>query len=206
MTFATIALSLLIVLSEYAGHASVIDGDTIEIAGQRIRLHGIDAPESAQHCLDADLRIFRCGQDAANALDHMINDRLVRCEQLGRDRYNRIIARCFLGELDLNEAMVRSGHALAYRRYSSDYVGAEAEARSSGAGMWRGDFVSPWDWRRGERLTPSRLRATAPEEDRDCSDFTSWEEAQAFFEQSGPGDPHGLDRDGNGIACQSLRS
>ncbi len=91
----TIALCLLAtpVLADVAGVATVIDGDTIEVHGQRIRLHGIDAPESRQLC-HLDGKPWQCGKDAANALADKIARRPVTCEDLGRDRHKRIIARC----------------------------------------------------------------------------------------------------------------
>ncbi len=91
----TIVLCLLATpaLADVAGTASVIDGDTIEVHGQRTRLHGIDAPESRQLCR-LDGAPWQCGKDAANALADKINRRPVMCEDLGRDRYKRIIARC----------------------------------------------------------------------------------------------------------------
>ena len=80
-------------LADVAGVASVIDGDTIEVHGQRVRLHGIDAPESRQLCR-LDGKPWQCGKDAANALADKIARRPVTCEDLGRDRYKRVIARC----------------------------------------------------------------------------------------------------------------
>lgn len=129
------------------GQASVIDGDTISVRGQRLRLHGIDAFESRQRCGEG--KGWPCGQRAAFALEEMIGGRNVECEALDIDRYKRIIGRCFVGGTDLNAAMVRAGWALAYRRYSMDYVEAEAAARSEGVGGWSGAFVEPWEWRRG---------------------------------------------------------
>ncbi len=105
---------------EIAGAASVIDGDTIEIHGQRIRLHGIDAPESSQTCLDAGGRTWRCGQQAALALQDLIGRRTVTCDERDVDRYGRIVGRCLVGTLDINEWLVAQGLALAYRRYSRD--------------------------------------------------------------------------------------
>ncbi len=89
-------------LGDVAGVASVIDGDTIEVHGQRIRLHGIDAPESRQLCL-SDGKPWRCGKDAANALADKIARRPVTCEDLGRDRYKRIIGRCTVAGEDMGE-------------------------------------------------------------------------------------------------------
>lgn len=191
------------------GTASVLDGDTVEIHGQRIRFHGIDAPESGQSCRDARGQSYRCGQRSALFLSDMIGRGTVRCEISGEDRYERLIGVCYAGGRDLNAAMVEEGHALAYRRYSLDYADEENTARTSRAGMWQGAFVEPWDWRRGERLggnpAPSSGSASRSGPDKDCGDFMTWREAQAFFETAGPGDPHRLDGDRDGIACEALR-
>ncbi|MEZ5936835.1 MAG: thermonuclease family protein [Hyphomonadaceae bacterium] len=142
-----------------SGTASVIDADTIEIHGERIRFDGIDAPESGQRCKDASGALYRCGQQAANALDTLIGDNQVSCRPKGRDRYDRMLAQCFVRGQDINRWLVARGHALAYRQYSMEYVPYEITARDEKAGMWAGDFVAPWDWRRGARLkgeTPTR--------------------------------------------------
>jgi endonuclease YncB( thermonuclease family) len=129
------------------GTASVIDGDTIEIHGQRIRLHGIDAPESQQECTRSDGVTWRCGQQAALALSDRIGRSTVRCDPRDRDRYGRIIAICFKDTEDLNRWMVASGWAVAYRKYSLDYVADEERAHADKVGIWSGTFVMPWDWR-----------------------------------------------------------
>jgi endonuclease YncB( thermonuclease family) len=133
---------------EIADVASVIDADTIEIHGQRIRLHGIDAPEGGQTCLDAAGRNWRCGQGAALALQDLIGRRTVACDERDVDRYGRIVGRCLVDDLDINEWLVAQGLALAYRRYSLDYVAAEDQARAAGSRMWAGTFEPPWEWRR----------------------------------------------------------
>ena len=133
------------------GHVSVIDGDTLEIHGTRIRLHGIDAPESGQLCT-AQGGTFRCGQHAALALADRIGSRTATCEPKDRDRYNRVVAVCRSGGEDLNAWMVAHGWALAYRQYSSDYIREEDSASAAKIGIWQGDFVAPWDWRRGKRV------------------------------------------------------
>lgn len=136
---------------EIVGVASVIDGDTLEIRGQRIRLYGVDAPESRQLC-DKVERQYRCGQAAALALADKIGQATVRCDQRDIDRYRRIVAICRVGAVDLNAWIVRQGWAVAYREYASDYVDEEIAAQSEKLGIWAGRFVIPSDWRRGVRV------------------------------------------------------
>ncbi len=133
------------------GTASVIDGDTLDIQGRRIRLHGIDAPESAQLCQDATSRDWRCGQQAALALSDRIARRPVACEVKDTDRYGRSVAACSVGGESINAWMVSQGWAMAYRQYSKDYVDAEATARAARVGIWSGSFQPPWDWRKDKR-------------------------------------------------------
>jgi len=133
------------------GVANVIDGDTIKIHDQRIRLHGIDAPESSQECHRRDGAAWGCGRQAALALRELIGQRPVTCVRQYADRYGRIVGVCSMGGNDINAWLVANGWAVAYRRYSSDYVGAETVARVSGLGIWSGEFVMPWEWRREKR-------------------------------------------------------
>jgi endonuclease YncB( thermonuclease family) len=137
--------------ADISGRATIIDGDTIEIRGERIRLDAIDAPESNQTC-EANGQPWRCGQQAALALADKIGAANVTCADRGTDRFDRTLAICYLAELDLNGWMVGEGWALAYRYYSTEYVPQEDAARAAGNGTWRGRFVPPWDWRRGVRL------------------------------------------------------
>jgi len=129
------------------GTASIIDGDTIEVHGTRIRLHGIDAPESSQECNRADGTNWRCGQQAALALSDRIGRSTVRCDPRDRDRYGRVVAVCFKGAEDLNRWMVANGWAVAYRKYALDYEADEDRAHLAKVGVWSGNFQMPWDWR-----------------------------------------------------------
>ena len=142
------------------GRATVTDGDTIRIGAVRVRLHGIDAPESGQHCEDGGGKLYPCAGRSANALAEKIGRGTVACREEDVDRYGRTVATCRLaatGE-DLNAFMVASGWALAYRRYSAAYVEEEAAAKGAGRGLWQGRFVAPWDHRGGVRLERSAPR------------------------------------------------
>ena len=128
------------------GRASVVDGDTIEIAGKRIRLYGIDAPESWQVCRDGKGKPYRCGAEAAAALaDFLAASRPTACSAETRDRYGRVVAICRRADgANVSTWMVRQGWAVDFRKYSRGaFAGAEIDARAEGLGLWRGDFDEP---------------------------------------------------------------
>lgn len=158
------------------GVASVIDGDTIEIHGQRIRLFGIDAQESGQKCQKAGIQ-YLCGKEAAFALADQIGSQVVRCEQEDIDRYKRVVATCSAGGIDLNQWMVARGLALAYRRYSVRYVADEDKARAARLGIWGGEFQAPWDYRHrrsGRPASPSAgMQPVAPESEQQAGQAPS---------------------------------
>lgn len=135
-----------------SGAASVIDADTLDIHGLRIRLVGIDAPESGQKCRDPSGALYRCGSAAANALDQWINRNPVTCVSEGKDRYQRALGLCAVRGESVQQWLVTNGHAVAYRAYSMDFVPAEEKARAAKAGIWAGEFVMPDQWRKGVRL------------------------------------------------------
>lgn len=129
------------------GQARVIDGDTIVVAGERVRLHGIDAPELDQ-TFWCQGRQLACGAMALAALEALVAGVELRCQAVERDRHGRLVAKCFSPNgIDIGRRLVSAGWALAYRRYSLDYVDAEIAARKARRGMWRGQFVKPWVWR-----------------------------------------------------------
>ncbi|MDX6807126.1 thermonuclease family protein [Terrihabitans rhizophilus] len=145
--------------ADIVGRASTVDGDTIEIHGQRIRLWGVDAPEAGQSCAGlqdrnhAVQRSWRCGKAAADTLDDMLaSARPTSCEAVDTDRYGRTVARCAAGGRDVARMMVEKGLAVDYPQYSKGaYADAEREAKAARRGMWAGTFVMPWDWRKGAR-------------------------------------------------------
>jgi len=137
------------------GPATVTDGDTIKINNTRVRLHGIDAPEAKQTCEMPD-KTIPCGTIATDTLRSLIKGHTVTCKRTDTDRYGRVIAICRANGHDIGQSMVHAGWAVAYRRYSKDYVADENDARAAKRGMWRGRFVMPWEWRRGVRLSSGK--------------------------------------------------
>lgn len=131
------------------GRASVIDGDTIDISGERIRFNGVDALESWQRCT-AGGKEYRCGKEASFALDEWLaKSRPTRCEFVERDRYGRMVANCFRADgVSVADWLVRNGWALDWPRYSDgEFADAQAEARREGRGIWRGAFEQPCEVR-----------------------------------------------------------
>lgn len=147
--------------ADVAGVATVRDADSLEIHGRQIRLYGVDAPEGRQLC-ERGRAAWRCGAEAARALAGRLGRRSVTCQERDRDRYGRTVAVCRLGDDDLGAWLVREGWALAYRRYTSDYVDEEAAARTARRGIWGGTFLPPWDWRQRERARVSTSPAPPP--------------------------------------------
>ena len=137
--------------SVYHGVPTITDGDTLKIGDARIRLFGIDAPEREQRCKNAERTKYRCGETATSALREKISGKAVRCEEKDVDRYGRTVAVCFKGDIDLNGWMVSAGYALAYRRYSESYIDEEERAKIAKRGIWAGEFVPPWKWRKNRR-------------------------------------------------------
>lgn len=138
------------------GRARVIDGDTLAVAGERIRLNGIDAPETRQTCT-RNGHPWACGKAATQAMRELVGQRAVRCKVSGRDKYGRAIAACFADGRDLQQQLIRQGLALAYRKYSTRYVPDEDAARAEGRGLWSGEFAAPWNWRKQNRNRQARI-------------------------------------------------
>jgi len=147
MTFGRILFAAACLLSfpafadDLIGRASIIDGDTLEIHGTRIRFWGIDAPESNQLCRDDDSNQYRCGAKAANGLDAFIARRPVDCSPVSLDQYRPTVALCWLYGVDVAEWLVRNGLVLDWPMYSKrKYDAAQREAERAGAGNVGGEL------------------------------------------------------------------
>ena len=142
--------------ADIIGIPKITDGDTIVINDTRIRFTGSDAPESyffgkTQTCLDEDGKEWECGKAATKKLEQLINNQIVRCTDEGQDRYGRTLGICYVGDMDLQAEMVKSGMAVAYLRYSDRYEQEQNYAKKVKAGMWAGEFLEPETWRRENR-------------------------------------------------------
>jgi len=135
------------------GTARVVDGDTIEMSGQTLRLIGIDAPELAQPC-ERDGKPWACGDWSRDALRTRLSGRDLSCSGTDQDRYGRWLVTCRLGGRDLGQVLVRDGVAFAYRRYSAIYVPDEAKAQQERRGLWEGSTETPEDFRRSDSAVP----------------------------------------------------
>ena len=136
--------------------ARIIDADTLTLCEERVRLVGIDAPETwpdQQLCLNADGMCYPCGQDATDAFKEKIGaDNRVSCYlEPELDRYGRALGVCFSSDgTDLNGWLVANGHAVA--SFSDTYMPHEEIAIAEQKGVWAGEFIDPSEWRRGARL------------------------------------------------------
>ena len=144
---ASFLLNSIATAAEIRGVPRILDGDTVEIAEQRIRIFGIDAPETEQLCLDAAAQRSSCGVSARNALSSLGAGQPWSCTTVDLDQYGRLVARCQVTGQDVGRWMVAQGWALAFIRYSSAYVDDERASRSARRGLWGGAFIAPWDWR-----------------------------------------------------------
>lgn len=133
--------------ADLSGVPRVVDGDTLVIGATKIRLEGIDAPETDQVCLNANGARWTCGIDARDQLAAHIAGQVISCSSNGTDPYERTLAICLLVGEDLNAWMVHQGWALAYVQYSSAYRKVEQDARANQRGLRQGAFIAPWDWR-----------------------------------------------------------
>ena len=144
---------------EIYGIPKIIDGDTVHIKSKKIRLEGIDAPEMRQQCQKTYLQIsaivgfnfkknYSCGIVSKKRLINKIYKSNINCISSGQDRYKRYLATCYKDKINLNKWMVRNGLAVAYKRYSKDYLRDEVYAKENKLGIWTGSFERPEKWRK----------------------------------------------------------
>ena len=138
-------------LPDETGTFTAVDGDSLRKDGKDYRLHAIDAPELFQTCWKADGSEYNCGREARDALRSLMRGGSVTCQILDTDRYGRSVSECRAGDVNLNDAMVRAGWAVAYTRHGQDHAAAQDEARSAGRGIWQGRFQAPEAWRNANR-------------------------------------------------------
>ena len=145
--------------TEIYGIPKIIDGDTVHINNKKIRLEGIDAPEIKQQCKKPFIKIsaligfqfsksYPCGVKSKKKLIDKIDNSKIKCITSSKDRYKRYLATCYKEKINLNKWMVRNGHAVAYKRYSKDYVRDEEFAKENKIGLWEGSFTMPEKWRK----------------------------------------------------------
>ena len=125
----------------------IVDGDTIFLKNEKIRFSGIDTPEIKQTC-NKNNETIKCGIQAKELLINKIGNNKVKCVKNGIDKYNRILAECFVNNQSLSKYLVREGYAFAYRKYSTKYIPDEDYAKKNKKGMWAMTFEYPWDYRR----------------------------------------------------------
>lgn len=153
--FRSIALILCLTspaLADVEGRVRVIDGDTLDVSGTRVRLHGIDAPETEQTCEDAQGRVWPCGAFVSEEVARRYQSARARCEEVEQDRYGRSVAKCYVDGRDIGEALVSDGWARAYREYSMDYDLAEKSAQVLGLGLWASSMQEPSAYRADQRV------------------------------------------------------
>lgn len=131
-----------------AGAGRPVDGDSLYVGSQEVRLQGIDAPEGRQTC-QRDGRAWACGEAARSHLRSMIANNTVECRVTGRDRHGRLLAYCSAAGRDLNGGMVASGMAVAY----GGFVREEGLAKAAKKGLWGSQFERPRAWRDERRAS-----------------------------------------------------
>jgi endonuclease YncB( thermonuclease family) len=143
--------------ADLSGTIRVVDGDSLVVGGERVRLEGIDAPEMGQTCERLKLT-YNCGQEARDLMVMLVSDGSVHCQVNQRDIYRRWLGQCFgrdpiTGDaIDLNLQMVGRGYAVVYHGHGTPaLLQAEREAKAAHRGIWAGHFDYPWDWRKNHK-------------------------------------------------------
>lgn len=155
----TFALSNFLNGKEISGIPKIVDGDTLHIKNYKIRFESIDAPEIKQKCKKDYFKIsyiigftlkknYSCGIISKKNLEKKVKNSEIKCILSSKDKYKRYLGTCYKGSLNLNKWMVRNGFAVAYKRYSKQYLNDENFAKVNKLGMWKGTFLRPEKWRK----------------------------------------------------------
>jgi len=206
-----------------SGPARAVDGDTLEIAGQRFRLQGIDAPELSQTCMRAGAT-WPCGKEAAERLEQLITGKSVTCEQEAIDAYGRVIGVCRVGPLDLGQLLIDAGMAVTLPNAQETYKESEVLRREHKVGIWAATFDLPSAYRAANpQQFPQAQRTNSSQQQRSNSNrndssapryrstvlFRHCGEARAAgaapIYRGQPGYRPEMDSDGDGIACEPYR-
>lgn len=163
------------------GRVRVIDADTFDVGGRRVRLFGVDAPELAQTCRTRAGKAWACGQWSSDQMRRRFGGKRAQCRVMDVDRYDRLVARCVVDRQDVAEVLVREGWGFAYAAYSADYIDLEKRAAVDNRGLWAGQWQRPDAYRRARReqadrnvqprprlLRPGREQAQAAQPDGGC--------------------------------------
>lgn len=146
----------------FFGVVRVIDGDTFDVGTTRVRLYGIDAVETNQTCRTEQGVEWACGQWVNETVRASVQGETATCTALGTDRYGRVLATCSVAGSDLGATLVSEGLAMAYRKYSSDYIALEEISAAKERGLWAMDVQSPQAFRITQAASKSTKPASAP--------------------------------------------
>ncbi|WP_263588083.1 thermonuclease family protein [Sphingopyxis sp. GC21] len=199
---------------DISGSGRAMDGDSLSMAGIAIRLHGVDAPELNQTCA-REGQSWACGKESSAKLAQLVSGAELRCEQRDVDDYARIVAICTARQVDLGQAMVEAGLAVALPHFSDRYLSAEARAKALRLGIWASEFQQPADYRaanpRAHRPKPQASAVRRPTASsapsgvyyRNCN--AAWAAGAAPLYRGQPGYRPEMDGDGDGVACEPFR-
>lgn len=198
-----------------SGPAVAIDGDTLDMSGEHIRLFGIDAPEGQQAC-QRDNQTWNCGQEAKRLLSEMVAGKVVECEPIDRDAYSRTVARYYVGERELGAVLVLKGLAVTLSNGAETYSVEEATSKRFKLGLWGSVFQTPAEYRAAnprQFAQPAKSRAMPARNGsaltqsvvwfRNCADARAAGAAPLYRGQ--PGYRPEMDGDGDGVACEPFR-